>query len=343
MGIKQYMYYLKNKFSKNNTIEEDEIILVYDKELVISGERSNFNMIPIFKYLELFDLYIEDLVFTCSYGLFERAKKVYSSINNELVKRFKYRQYYEIREEPPNILLAILSQKDENYGKDKSINNIINLYRGFNSRLLILIVDNLNFKIFDEKKPLKESISKPPIMFDEIYKAAIKAFNHIGINFNLLDSGKNIGLQQIAFFLEKIEEKNYRKVKKLFLNISKQPYSPMWNYLSYDIKELLKIKNSKNRNITINNVFKLLNIHYKLTKKEKREFIKLFGNACENSLHNKNIRIKYINRLKRDEELKKQLIMNYKRILKKCENKINDNISKLIIKNLQNYVKIFQE
>lgn len=292
MGIEYYNHFLNIfKFDENDT---NDIILVHDKNLIVGQGSSHFNMIPILKYLEVFDLYIENLVFTCSYKLLEKCNQIYQFDNNKLVNKYDYKIYPKIEENPPPVLISILSQADENFSQ-KSISNIIDLYRkkDNNNRKLILMVDKENFMIFDENKELKESLFFPPISFEDIYNATIKAFEYLMFKFTLQESGKNIGLEQIAYFLGNVEDKTYDDVKDLFLNLYTQPYSPLWDYFSVEITNF-NVEDPRNNEIKMKNIFKFMNINNKIAKEEKKQFVNNIQESLKNSLFDKGVRESFI-------------------------------------------------
>lgn len=311
MGIEYYNHFL-NIF-KGDRNDMNDIILVYDKDLIIGQGTSYFNMIPILKYLEVFDLYIENLVFTCSHELIKKCKQIYQFDNRNLVNKYNYKIYPKIVENPPPVLIAILSQIDENL-KKKSINNIIDLYRkkdNENNHKLILIVDKENFMIFDEVKILKESLFFPPISFEDIYNAARKAFEYLKLKFTLQESGKNIGLEQIALFLGSVENKTYNNVRDLFLNLHTQPYSPLWDYFSVEITNFNK-EDPKNNEIKMKNIFKFININNKITKEEKKRFIINIQEALKKSIFDKGVRESFIKKLiEKEESINQQSYQDY--------------------------------
>ena len=296
-------------------------------------------MIPIIKYLELFDLFLDEIVFTCSYSLLKKCIEIFHFDNKKLVKKYNYKLYHEIVNDPPPILIALISQDDELNSK-KSISNIIRIYRRNNKKKLILIVDKEKFTILNETKELKESLFFSPIWFDDVYDAVIKAFSFFNITFGLNDSGKNIGLQQIAFFLGYIEDKQYTNVRNLFLNISIQPYSPLWNYFSIRIAKSSSSEeeNYRNNQITMNNIFKFMNIHYKLAIEDKKQFIEILQNSLKESLFDTQVRSNFIKKLTYNNEMineySSQLNVNLIRFLREERKYPN------LFKNLLKFVKI---
>ncbi len=294
-------------------------------------------MIPVFKYLELLDLFLDEIVFTCSKSLLKKFNDIFQFKNKKLVKKYNYKFYYEIIKDPPPILIVLISQEDELNTK-KSISKIIRIYRKKNKKKLILIVDKEKFIIQNETKELKESLFFLPIWFDDVYNAVLKAFSFFDIVFNLNDSGKNIGLHQIAFFLGSIENKQYTKVNNLFQDMSDQPYSPLWDYFSSEVAEssMSEDENFINKQITLNNIFKFMNIHNKLGKEDKKQFITKLQNSLKKSLFDLHVRNDYIKRLY-SERINE---FSYHKYIELIQSLIKESKYTNLFKNLFKFIKI---